>query len=59
MELIEIKSLLHRKIEMINNEELLLEVLSLLELETKLKELIIPDEISNKIESAKLERTFY
>jgi hypothetical protein len=56
MELIEIKSVLHRKIEMINDEELLLEALNLLELETELEELVIPDEIFDKIESAKLEK---
>lgn len=56
MEVFEIKNQLHKKIDMIENEELLLEALHLLEHETELQELVLPDELVNKIESAKIEK---
>lgn len=56
MQVLEIKSVLHKKIEMIDNEELLLGALHLLELETVLEDLVLPNEILDKIESAKIEK---
>lgn len=53
MEVLEIKSQLHKKIDMIEDEKLLLEALHLLELDTELEDLVLPKEIVNKIESAK------
>jgi len=45
MEVLEIKTQLHRKIDTIDNEELLLEALQILEFETESEELILPNEI--------------
>ena len=56
MDLLEIKNQLHKKIDMIENEELLLEALHLLEHETELQELVLPNELVDKIESAKIEK---
>ena len=56
MEVFEIKNQLHKKIDMIENEELLLEALHLLEHETELQELVLPNELVDKIESAKIEK---
>jgi hypothetical protein len=56
MAVLEIKTQLHKKIDMIENEELLLEALHLLELETELEELVLPNEIIDKIESTKIEK---
>lgn len=53
MEVLEIKKQLHKKIDMIEDEKLLLEALHLLELDTELEDLVLPKEIVNKIESAK------
>lgn len=56
MEVLEIKSQLHKKIDMIEDEKLLLEALHLLELDTELEDLVLPKEIVNKIESAKKDK---
>ncbi|MBL0190542.1 MAG: hypothetical protein WBB26_09475 [Saprospiraceae bacterium] len=56
MEVLEIKTQLHRKIDTIDNEELLLEALQILEFETESEELILPNEIIEKVESARLEK---
>lgn len=56
MEVLDIKTQLHKKIDMIENEELLLEALHLLEHETEFEELSLPSAIIDKIESAKIEK---
>jgi hypothetical protein len=57
MEVLEIKNQLHMKIEMIENEALLLEALHLLELETELEDLVLPNDIVAKIELAKIDKS--
>jgi len=57
MEVLEIKSQLLRKIEMIQDEQLLLEALQLLELETEIEDVVLPIEIVDKIEAAKIEKS--
>jgi hypothetical protein len=54
MEVFEIKTQLHKKIDMNENEELLIVALHLLEFETELDEIVLPNEITDKIESAKI-----
>ena len=56
MDVLEIKNQLHKKIDMIENEELLLEALHFLEHKTELQELVLPNELVNKIESSKIEK---
>ncbi|MBK7233432.1 MAG: hypothetical protein IPH93_14510 [Saprospiraceae bacterium] len=56
MEVVEIKSQLLRKIEMIQDEKLLLEALQFLELETEIEYLVLPIEIVDKVEAAKIEK---
>ncbi|MGB3199190.1 MAG: hypothetical protein WBB17_15810 [Saprospiraceae bacterium] len=56
MLVLEIKTQLHKKIDMIEYQALLLEALHLLELETGHEELVLPNEIINKIEAAKIEK---
>ena len=56
MEVLEIKTQLHWKIDTIDNEELLLEALQILEFETELEELILPNEIIENVESARLDK---
>ena len=57
METLDIKTKLHKKIDTIENEELLLEALHLLDLEEEEGELILPIEIINKIETARNQKT--